>query len=66
MIQPWFDADMKIYTPKVRTFYEGTEDPAGACAASVGQEALLLWKPAKMHTQPAPQSMQEDQPYIEP
>lgn len=66
MIQPWFDADMKIYTPRVRTIYEGTEDLAGACAASDEQESLSLWNPAKMHTQPIPQSVQENQPYIEP
>lgn len=65
MRQPCSDADMKIYTPKVRTFYDGTEELTRACVASDEQESLSLWKPAKMHTQPT-DPMQDDQPYIEP
>lgn len=62
MAEPWFEADIKIYTPRLRTSYALAEDAPGASAAPVEQEALSLWQPAAMRTQPP----MDDQPYIEP
>ncbi len=65
-MQPWFESDVKIYTPRVRTSYEGAEDTAGELCASTEQEALSLWNPACMRVQhPTPQIC-ENQPYTEP
>lgn len=66
MMQPWFESDMKIYTPRVRTSYEGAEDTAGEMNLTGEQEALSLWNPAAMRTQPPPQPLQDNQPYTEP
>ncbi|MGN0647827.1 MAG: hypothetical protein ACI4J3_04265 [Oscillospiraceae bacterium] len=66
MKQPWFESDMKIYTPRVRTSYEGAGDGAGETMPSGEQETLSLWNPSGRNLQMPPQRAQEDQPYTEP
>lgn len=66
MVQPWFESDMKIYTPRVRTSYEGAGDGAGETMPSGEQETLSLWNPSGTRLQPQPPQPQEDQPYTAP
>jgi len=62
-MQPWYDADVKIYTPRYGVQQVNTEqDQAGELLGCAENEQLSLWRPShKQLVLP-----KEDQPYTEP
>ncbi len=62
-MQPWYEADVKIYTPRYGVQPVNMEgEPAGELSGGPENEQLSLWKPAhKQLVMP-----KEDQPYTDP